>query len=457
MTSAGRPRRARDPQLLVALGSPCYVPAVETASSPARGRKRGRRTAHALTCVTGRPWRRTLGPGSLILGREPGPEGVAIEDHEISRRHLSLTYVEATDAFRIEDQGSRNGTYLNGTRIESDYLTPGAVIRVGATLLVYGHGVIAPGFDPAQVQVGESIGRRHAEYLAHRAAPLDVPALIRGPSGAGKERLARQLHADSGRSGPLVALNCAALHSEMIGSELFGHVRGAYSGAHAARAGLFVSAQGGTLFLDEIAELPLEQQPVLLRALQERRVRPLGGDGEVDVDARVVAASHQNLALRVRAGAFREDLYARLAGVEIELPGLRERREEILPLLSAQLGSGAPPLTVDAAEALLTYAWPRNVRELEHTAEHLRLFLDRVDELDVELLPRAIAEGFGEEAETEAAPTDPRSAPSKDELVALLQTHGGKVASVARALGRHRQQVYRLLDEHQLSPDAFRR
>ncbi len=445
---------------------------MRTAPSPTRARRKGRRTAHALTAVYGAPWRRSLGPAGLVLGRattdaagarELGPTGIGIADDEISRRHVELTYVESSDAFRIQDLGSTNGTFLNGVRIDTDYLSPGDVVRIGATLLVYGQAPVAPGFDADAVAVGESIGRRNAEYLADVAAPGDTPVLVRGPSGAGKERLARRLHEQSGRRGPLVALNSGSLHREMIGSELFGHVKGAYSGAHGARAGLFAAAEGGTLFLDEIAELPLEQQPMLLRALQEKRIRPLGSDVEQPVDVRVIAASHQDLEACVRAGTFREDLFARLAGVVIELPGLAARREEILPLFRGMVGEGAPPLALDAAEALLLYGWPRNVRELEHAAQQVRLFMRHVPEIDADLLPPSIGGGPGEASPSPASPAPeaaldgpPAAMPSKDELIALLRAHGGKVAGVARALGRHRQQVYRMLEAHQVSPDEFR-
>ena len=293
------------------------------------------------------------------------------------------------------------------------------------------------------------------ERLADRAAASDLPVLILGATGAGKELLARRIHERSGRRGELVAVNCATFNRELLGSELFGHVKGAFSGAAGPRKGLFQRADGGTLFLDEVAELPPDQQAALLRVVQEGRVRPVGADRERPVDVRIVAATHRDLEVRQREGRFREDLLSRLSAVTLRLPGLAERREEVLPLFREFLGGGAPPLTTAAAEALLLYGWPRNVRELQQAAQGARLFAPEVEAIDLALLPMPVQRAAGPQAAPEEAAAAP-GRPTRAELAARLAEHGGNVAAVARALGEHRQQVYRWLERFGLDPADHR-
>jgi DNA-binding NtrC family response regulator len=391
------------------------------------------------------PKRWWLERGRVVLGREPPSGGIAIEDDEVSRQHGALQRVPASNVYRIEDLGSRNGVFLDGRKIESDYLAPGSVIRIGGTLLVYEEVAAIPGED-LELRAGGSLALARAERFADLAAPTRTPVLILGPTGAGKERLAARVHAASRRSGQCVVVNCATLNRELLGSELFGHVKGAFSGAESSRNGLFLEASGGTLFLDEIAELPLDQQPALLRVLQEGRVRPVGSDRETPVDVRIVAATHQDLRSLDRDGRFRSDLYARLAGLTIELPGLAERRSEILPLFRGFFGPGSPPLSLKAAEVLLAYEWPRNIRELMHLAGQLALF-GRLEKIERSALPKEMME---------SAPEGERGAPSRERIEQLLAEHGGNVAEVARALGTHRQQVYRWLRQFKLDAKSFR-
>ena len=387
--------------------------------------------------------------GRTVLGREPGPGGLALADGRTSRQHAELSFVPAYGVYRLRDLGSRNGTRLNGAPCEDDLLRHGAVIRLGDTLLVYADVALEPGLPEVQPSPTHSLHLLRAEALADRAAPARLPVLVSGPTGAGKERLTARIHAGSGRRGPLVPVNCGALNKDLLGSELFGHVRGAFSGAQGSREGLFATADGGTLFLDELGELPLDQQPALLRALQEGTIRPVGADRDRPVDVRVVAASHRDLAAWQAEGRFRPDLYARLAGLVIEVPGLAERREEILPLLASFLGPGAPPLTADAAEALLLFDWPHNIRELRFTAERVALFAAHVPEITPALLPAAVQRP----AAAEAGET---GMPDRATLAALLSEHGGNVAGVARALQQHRQQVYRWLRVLGLDPAQYR-
>lgn len=427
-----------------------------TAASPLRPRGvapvpklRALAQVHSETEGTRMEWF-VLDDQKRILGREPGVGRVALDDGEASRRHAELEYVAESDVYRIRDLGSRNHTFLDGREIQSDYLQHGSVVRVGGTLLVYAEVPLGPGISSFEPEPGTALWRARAERLTDVAAASALPVLILGPTGAGKELLAQRVHKGSRRSGPLVSVNCATFSRELIASELFGHTQGAFSGASTARAGLFAAAQGGTLFLDEIAELPLEQQPALLRALQEGRVRPVGSDREVPIDVRIVAASHQRLDDAVAAGTFRADLLGRLAGFRVELPGLAQRREEVLSLL-CRLAPDAPPLASATAELLLQYAWPLNVRELKHLAERLRLLSAGADRVGPEALPDELRRAA---VASSAAPED--EAPKKAQLEALLADHGGNIAKVARALGCHRQQLYRWLKKHDLDPAHYR-
>ncbi len=394
-----------------------------------------------------------------MLGRSPPKGGLTLDDAAASRAHAELVYMPEYGCVRVVDQNSKNGTFVDGHRIKDKVLGSNAVLRIGSSLFVYEEGA-------ADVDVNDAtraLSRAHLEARADKAAAETLPILILGPTGAGKERLAQRVHASSGRSGAWVAFNCATLSGQLLGSELFGHKKGAFSGATADRTGLIASADGGTLFLDEIADLPLDQQPALLRVLQEGRVRPVGSDAEVQVDVRIVSATHIDLEGRTADGAFRSDLLGRLAGLELRLGGLAERRVEILSLLDRF----APGLRLapQTAECLLTYDWPRNVRELEHLAVQLRLFAASAGEVGLDQLPerfrtRPAAEASGGSPATPAAGEPPSSAavrPDRARLLALLETHDGRVARVARALDLSRQSVYRLFEEYGIDPAAVRR
>ncbi len=388
--------------------------------------------------------------GRMVIGRKLGFDAPPIDDPRLSREHCAIEPVQGHDVLAIQDLGSKNGTFLEGRRIEREYLEPGAVLRMGETLLVYSE---AP--DPRDdtrtlaVPPTESLALALLHVLADSVAAKPLPVLLTGPTGAGKEVLARRLHESSGRRGPLVAVNCAAFPRELLAGELFGHVAGAFSGAHGDRAGLFASAHGGTLFLDEIGDLPLEQQPALLRALQERRVRPLGSDAEIEVDARVVSATNLDLESLAERGQFRADLIARLAPIRLVLPGLSERKEEILSLWTASIGGRG--LTLDAAEALLRYAWPRNVRELQSAAEEARLLAGEgttpIDRLHLPERVRAFDPSVGAVA---------NGPPDRDVLIEVLTEHRGNVAEVARVLGQTRQTVYRWMSIYRITAAQFR-
>lgn len=389
----------------------------------------------------------SLGERELTLGREPGPGGLQLEDGECSRQHAVISFDRRIQAHVVKDLGSSNGTYVDGQRVESLRLGNGSVVRVGRSIFVYVAAALPPGSPLPLLQPGLSLSRALVEGVADRAAKADLPILIYGPTGAGKERMAERIHEQSGRSGRLVSLNCGALSSELLGSELFGHVKGAYSGAQAGRGGLFASADRGTLFLDEIAELPSDQQPALLRVCETGCIRPVGADRDIEVDVRLVAATHRNLDDACDAGDFRTDLLARLRGVTLRLPPLRERRDEILALFDEFVGG--LPFGITVAERLLMYTWPENVRELKNVAQYVSLFAGQLGSIHPSHLPERILP-------PSAGRSGAGGPPNTEELERLLTVYQGNVSQVAQALGVHRQQAYRWLSKAQLDPGKYR-
>lgn len=388
----------------------------------------------------------------VVIGRDPGPGGIELDDRGASRRHARVGFDAAGEHVVLEDLGSRNGTYVDGRRDSGVALEHGSVIRIADSILVYSDVELTGGLPSPSSDAAVGPSRAVAELRAELSARTPLSVLILGPTGAGKELMARRIHELSGRPGDLVAVNCGTLSRELVASELFGHTGGAFTGAATAREGLFVAADRGTIFLDEIADLPLDQQPALLRTLQEGTVRPVGADRERTVDVRVVAATHKRLPDLVEQDRFRQDLYARLCGVTIELPGLSARREEILPLLSTISGRPAHHVSPDAAEALVLHDWPQNVREIQHLAAQLDVLGPYGLELNQLPPPFKAQLTTRRRAPAEAAPTKLDRA----QLVALLETHQGNVAMVAKALGKHRAQVYRWLRKEGLQPERFR-
>jgi two-component system response regulator AtoC len=292
--------------------------------------------------------------------------------------------------------------------------------------------------------VGESAVIRQVRDLVRRIAPGDATVLVTGESGTGKEVIARSLHHGSERaSGPFVAVNCAALPENLLESELFGHVRGAFTDARASRPGLFAQASGGTLFLDEVGEIPLPMQPKLLRVLEERRVRPVGGDREVDVDVRIVAATNRDLRALADEGRFREDLYFRLAVMEVDLPPLRARGHDVLLIAQRELtrralrsGKNVRGFSPEAARLLLAYAWPGNVRELQNAVERA-LAMARFDHIAPDDLP--------ERVRTIRVPGAQVALELGDELLPLAEIERRYIQFVLEAVDGHRKQASRIL------------
>ncbi|MBK9757171.1 MAG: sigma 54-dependent Fis family transcriptional regulator [Nannocystis sp.] len=313
-----------------------------------------------------------LEPGRpLLLGSGPLAD-LQLADRYASARHARI-FADG-DRHVIEDEGSTNGTYVDGVRVARAYLGPGAHVQLGGwrASVVAQHPRPRPQPGPLGM-VGASPAFCALERALLRLAPLPQPVLVRGETGTGKELAARALHQHSPRAaGPFVALNCGAIPEGLCESELFGHVRGAFTGAVRAHHGAFARASGGTLFLDEVAELPLPLQAKLLRVLETRRVVPVGGEGEQAVEVRVVAATHQPLEALVAAQRFRGDLLHRLGALQVDLPALRDRSADIPALLehfAAGLASelGRPICLTPAAVAAATaHAWPGNIRELHN-------------------------------------------------------------------------------------------
>ncbi|MGA8891255.1 MAG: sigma-54 dependent transcriptional regulator [Anaeromyxobacteraceae bacterium] len=322
---------------------------------------------------------------------------------------------------------------------------------------------------PCSRLVAESPTMRAVLRRAIPMAACDAPVVIQGETGTGKEVLARSLHAGGKRSGgPFVAVNCAAIPGELVESELFGHARGAFSGAVSDRRGLFEEASGGTLLLDEIAEIPVSLQAKLLRVLQEGEVRRVGSNRSVAVDVRVLAATHQDLQARVRTGAFREDLYYRLKVFSLRLPPLRERTQDILPLarqILVHLPGVATGFEPEAREALLAYGWPGNVRELGNAMRHAAALAHGVD-VCLEDLPEEVASplvagatapaphgGNGSNGTTRPA-LETLAEVERRHVLAVLDACRGNQAEAARILGIARNTLWRKLEAYHRAEDG---
>lgn len=392
-----------------------------------------------------------------------------IPDRMMSADHARM--LRAQGRWMLADPASKNGTLIAGRPTRCGVVESGDIIELGRTVILFDESPVqinAPAdqilfatrqrelasFHPDLVIAAESIAM---------IAPSNVPVLFHGESGTGKEVYARVLHELSGRAGPLVAVNCGALAPSLLEAELFGHRRGAFSGALADRTGFVRSAAGGTLFLDEICELSPAGQVALLRVLQEREVVPVGDSQPVRVDVRVCAASQSPLLRHVEAGTFRNDLYARLLGYELRLPQLRERSADSGYLVDLLLARMAPQaqLTPAAMRGLIAYNWPRNIRELERCLA-TALVLARNQRIGLEHLPGAVQAAaergrIDPTAANAGTPPDGGDDPLRRELVAKLREHRGNVSAVARDLGKHREQIQRWIRRYQLDPNPFRR
>jgi DNA-binding NtrC family response regulator len=395
----------------------------------------------------------TLAPVLIVLRPPEGPERASVlmrgstlvvgsgreatlslREPSLSRRHASVSH--EGPHIRVADLGSTNGVLVGGVRVTVARLVPGARIRVGRVELAIRPVSAAPEVEPLPGLIGRSPPMLALAERVRRFAGLSLAILIRGESGTGKDLVARAIHTLSGRRGPFVPLNAATVTRELAESELFGHRRGAFTGAFQDRRGAFREADGGTLFIDEVASLPLDVQAKLLRAVEDGMVRPVGAEGPVRVDVRIVAATCEPLEDRVGVGAFRADLYERLAACIVRVPALRERVNDVGDLaahLVAGLGLGTMTVSPEALLALERMRFRGNVRELRSLLTHAALAAaERGEAIGPEHVSAAAAERG-------STPADPEL------LRGIVEAYGGNVSLAARRAGIPRSTLRDLL------------
>ncbi len=320
-----------------------------------------------------------VGKSTFAIGAAPDND-LALDDSTVSRRHCEIEIFP--DGHKIRDLGSTNGTIVQGVKVTEAFLDQGTEFQLGNTRFVF-----CP--LPEQMEfglsdkhafggmLGASMAMRHVFHLAERYAPTDATVLVEGETGTGKEVLAEEIHKHSARrEKPFIIIDCASLGKDLVASELFGHMKGAFTGALADRMGAFECAHGGTVFLDEISELDPELQPKLLRVLEKREIKRVGSNETRSIDVRIVSATNKRLENEVNAGRFRDDLYFRLSVVRIEVPPLRQRKDDIAVLAAKFLadfcGDDALKRVPDlrkTIELLKAHDWPGNVRELRNVIE----------------------------------------------------------------------------------------
>lgn len=417
-----RPLKANDPRTLTLAGGRLVV---------RRGPDRGRAVR--------------LEQEETVVGSGPSAT-LRLTDPTVSRSHFALRVTP--DGYLITDLESTNGTFLDSRRIVSAYAVPGDRIDIGATRLVLEaeRQNISLALSPSESfggLIGRSVAMRRVFALLEQVAAHDTTVLLTGETGVGKDLCAQAIHDASPRAnGPFVVFDCSAVSSGLMESDLFGHEKGAFTGAHARRVGAFVEASGGTLFLDEVGELPRELQVKLLGVLERREVRPLGATRSTAVDVRVVAATHRDLKLDVNRGAFREDLFHRLNVVTIRVPPLRERPDDI-PLLAEHFWRDFhqdPQASIPHAllTELIAHDWPGNIRELRNRIER-EATLESPAEADGERPRRykhakaAVVEAFERAFFSE-----------------LLARTNGNVSEAARQAGMDRVYLFKLLRKHRI-------
>jgi DNA-binding NtrC family response regulator len=409
--------------------------------------------------------------GTFLIGTHNNTD-LRLSDKGVSRYHLELQM--RADGLKVTDLDSTNGTFQGPTRIGSIVITAATRLRLGnnSEIEISPADVAVPVEGYGEDHFGQAIGASRAMKdlfgLLARVAPTEATVLLEGETGTGKELLAEAVHLNSGRhNGPFIVVDCGALPRDLIGSELFGHARGAFTGALTQKRGLIEEADGGTLFLDEVGELPLDLQPQLLRALEKREVRPIGEVRARKVNIRVVAATNRNLAEQVRQGSFREDLYFRLAVVRAQVPPLRKHKEDIPLLVRSFLRDMSRDdfeLSPDILAQLMAHDWPGNVRELRNVVE-------RGLSLEGGALPIEVSSGVGEA--TGDAASYASGAMSKEVLerpfkeakgllvesfereylTHLLARHHGNISRAALAAGIDRNYIHRLVKKYNIPVD----
>jgi DNA-binding NtrC family response regulator len=434
------------------------------ATTGARGRTAPR--AFQLQVLGDAPQTVALGARAVVVGAH-GSCDLVLADPQVSRRHAELAIQDG--GVRVKDLGSTNGTWWQGSRINEVVVPAGATVQFGGTP-VRVTGADAPTVTPSErtrfgapgfEMVGTSVAMRELFAVLELAAPTEATVLLEGESGTGKELAARAIHDASPRAaGPFVVVDCSAIGEALIDSHLFGHVKGAFTGADRDRRGAFVEAAGGTVFLDELGELPLAVQARLLRALEAQTVQPVGADRPVRIDARVVAATHRNLAAMVERKQFRFDLFYRLAVVHIALPPLRDRLDDLPALIAsfyAARGVAPGPIDGDNLGRLRRHPWPGNVRELRNVLDRAWAMSGAsaaFGALKLWVEPGPAAAGFAEVVDT--------SLPFKDAkerwndhferryVAAVWAAHASNISRAAEQAGLSRRHFRELLYKHGL-------
>jgi DNA-binding NtrC family response regulator len=389
---------------------------------------------------------------------------LVLSDPGVSRQHLE---VRVGDEIVVRDLGSRNGSYFGGARFSEIAIGAGAVLTLGSTELrlqpsqASTRTVVPLNTGGFHGLIGGSLRMRELYALLEQVARTSTTVLIQGETGTGKERCAEAIHHASPRAqGPFVICDLAAISASLIESELFGHVRGAFTGADRDREGAFARAHGGTIFIDEIGELDLALQPRLLRAIEQRSIKPIGGSAYQEVDVRVVAATNRDLREEVRLGGFRDDLYHRLSVIELVMPPLRERKDDIPLLANGFLDGTGISVPAETLAVLASHDWPGNVRELRNVIERARSLLGDGGVLEPSLLglepPPA---GSGMPSSWATLLDDSRFHEAKDRLVDtwersylqhLMTRAENNISRAARLAGIDRTHLHRLLKKHGL-------
>jgi transcriptional regulator with GAF, ATPase, and Fis domain len=433
------------------------MPPEGTKTSAGRNNRRVRRWRIAVTLGPSKGLVTKLGEGLIRVGSADTNE-VTLEDPKISRVHIEVELLPT--GLRVRDLGSKNGTFFQGSRIGTVDLPPsGAVLTLGDSEIAF-----QPDDPPIPLQaslreqcsrlLGRSLVMRELFGQIERVATSDATVLIHGETGTGKELVAEALHEESARKGgPFVVVDCGAIPRELIESELFGHVRGAFTGASGDRRGAFERAHGGTIFLDEIGELALDLQPKLLRVLEASTVKPVGGDKATKVDVRVIAASLRDLREAKDEKRFREDLYFRLSVVNLEVPPLRDHPEDVPLLVDHFLHDlNAAPLAGESLDVLSSYAWPGNVRQLRNVVERAVALAGggppvvRPEDLDLPSATISPSKMF--ELPYKVAKDEMLAQFTRDYLEALLGRHAGNVSAAAREAKIDRNWIVALARRH---------
>lgn len=415
----------------------------------------------------------TLNKNLTKIGKRETNEFV-LTDKTVSRNHLEIEY--ASDSFLLKDLGSTNGTFLNGSRVKEAYLSPGDQIKLGNTTIEFSSFDEKIKIEPSEreefgLMVGKSRKMRQIFSILEKISPTHATVIVEGETGTGKDLVARAIHENSQRkTKPFVVFDCSAVAPNLIESELFGHEKGAFTGAVKSRRGAFEEAEGGTIFLDEIGELTSELQPKLLRALEQREIKRVGGNLPVKINLRVICATNKNLRHEIDEGRFREDLYYRLSVVKVSLPSLRERPEDIPVIVERFLAvskfNQKPDGTLkilrvedDALKSLARYQWPGNVRELSNVIERAVSFVegDTISKSHLDFIFAEMAHGSEERTERMKVDSDIPFKDAKQRIVEdfekeyladLLEHNKHNLSKAAREAKIDRKHLRNLLKKY---------